>query len=550
MTKIRFLLMFFLLLYVIIILRLFYLQVFKENTPSEYLSTKRIPAARGNIFDRTNQTLATNQIKYKLFAEPKKILDIEIARIKLARALNVDESSIAAKLDKTKDWVAVMSGLSKEQRKAIDALNLSGLGFDEEQTRYYPEGSTAAHLVGFVGKNSENENVGYFGIEGFYDQDLGGLPGLMRSDRDLINRPIFLGTQEKIEPENGRDLVLSIDKTVQDIVKKKLKEGIEKYQAKDGCVIIADPDTMEILGLSCLPDFDQEQYYDFNEQYYKNPAISSLYEPGSTFKPFIMAAGIEEGVIKPETIYHEKGPVTIGEYTIKTWNNTYEGDITLTRALEKSSNVAMTYVGERLGNDKLLGYLKRYGLGELTNIDLQGEVTSNLKQQKDWYPIDYATVTFGQGIAVSPIQMIRAFAALINGGNLLEPHVVKKLVNGQLVKEIQPQVIRRVISKATSDKIKAMLVSTIANGETKYLRPEGYAIGGKTGTAQIAISGRYDTSKTLASFIGFSPIKHPQFIGLVIVNEPKTSQWGSETAAPIFFQIAKELIVYYNIAPE
>jgi len=550
MTKLRFLLFFFLVMYVVIILRLFYLQVLKENPSSEYLTTRRIPAARGNIFDRTNQTLATNQVEYKLFAEPKKVSDIEIANIKIARALNVEESTISARLDKTKDWVAIMGGLSRSQKDAIEALKLSGLGFDDEPTRYYPEGSTAAHLIGFVGKNSEDESVGYFGIEGFYDQDLGGLPGLMRSDRDLINRPIFLGTQEKIDPENGRDLVLSIDKTVQDIVKKKLKEGIDKYHAKDGCAIIADPDTMEILGLSCLPDFDQEKYYDFNEQYYKNSAISSLYEPGSTFKPFIMAAGIEEGVIRPDTIYHEKGPVTIGEYTIKTWNNTYEGDITLTRALEKSSNVAMTYVGEKLGKDKLLGYLKSYGFGELTHIDLQGEVANALKQQKDWYPIDYATVTFGQGITVSPIQMIRAFASLINGGNLLEPHVVKKLINGQQAKEIQPHVIRKVISKETSDKIKTMLVSTIANGETKYLRPEGYAIGGKTGTAQIAISGHYDASKTLASFIGFSPIKHPKFIGLVIVNEPKTSQWGSETAAPIFFQIAKELIVYYNVTPE
>jgi len=550
MSKIRLLLFAFFLLYGAVIVRLFYLQVLHPITTTEYLSTRKILPNRGKIYDRNLQPLVTNQTKYRLFAEPKQVADKEILKIKLARALDVEEASIESKLDMTKQWVSLYTGISKEKRDELISLHLNGIGFDEIPSRFYPEGSSSAHILGFVGKNQDGDDVGNVGIEGFYDKDLAGLPGLIRSDRDLIDRPIFLGTQEKIEAENGRDIVLTVDKTVQEIIKRKLIEGVEKYKAKEGCVIVVQPFTLEILGLSCVPDFDQEHYYNYDPSFYIDSAISSLYEPGSTFKPLIMAAAMEEGLITPDSKFNEDGPVKVGEYSIRTWNNQYEGNITMTRILEKSSNVGMVYVGQKLGNKKLLEYIKKYGFGELAGIDLQGEVPGYLKPQSQWYPIDYATATFGQGLAVSPIQMIRAFASVINGGNLMTPHVVKKLISTSSQQEISPQITSRIIKKEVSDKIKQMLVSTIENGETKYLKPKGYVVGGKTGTAQIALQGRYDASKTIASFIGFSPIEKPQFLALVILKEPSTSQWGSETAAPIFFEIAKELIVYYNIAPE
>ena len=209
----------------------------------------------------------------------------------------------------------------------------------------------------------------------------------------------------------------------------------------------------------------------------------------------------------------------------------------------------MVFIGSKMGNDRLYQSILQYGFGEYTNIDMEGEASGFLKPRKAWYPIDYSTATFGQGLAVTPIQMITAFSAVINGGKLMKPYVVKEL-RGETIQKVEPIFIRQVVSKKTSDIMKKMLLGTIENGETKYLKPKGYQIGGKTGTAQIPIEGHYDATKTIASFIGFSPIKNPQFIGLVIVKEPKTSQWGSETAAPIFFDIAKELIVYYNIAPE
>lgn len=550
MSKIRLLFFLFLLAYGAIIVRLFYLQVLHPITSTDYLQTRKIPPGRGNIFDRNGQPLVTNQIKYQLYIEPKYVADEEILKIRLARELGVEKASISAKFDKTKDWIAIASGVTREKHDAIQALQLPGIGFNEEASRNYPEGSQSAHLLGFVGKNQDGENVGYVGIEGYYDKDLGGFPGLIRSDKDLIGRPIFLGTQEKIDPENGRNLILTIDKSVQEIIKRKLIAGVEKYKAKEGCVVVVQPATLEILGLSCVPDFDPETYYKYDESFYKNGAISSLYEPGSTFKPLVMAAAINEGVLKPDSLFDETGQVSVGEYNIKTWNDQYEGKITLTRVLEKSSNVGMVYVGEKLGNKKLLEYIKNYGFGDLTGIDLQGEVPGYLRPTNEWHSIDYATATFGQGLVVSPIQMVRAFASIINGGNLLTPHVVQKLISPQREQTVEPRITRTMIKKEVSDQIKKMLVSTIENGETKFLKPKGYAVGGKTGTAQIALKGHYDASKTIASFIGFSPIDNPKFMALVVVNEPSTSQWGSETAAPIFFEIAKELIVYYNIVPE
>lgn len=549
MTKLRFLLFGFLSIFCIVILRLFFIQVLHPDLQQDYLSTRKLNPERGKLFDRNGQPIVMNQILYKLYFEPQLIKDKDKTVYSLAKILHVEEASISSRIDLTKIWTSVANGVTKKEKDSILKLQLPGMGFDEQWGRYYPDASIAAHLAGFVGKNDEGIDVGRSGAEGFYDKDLAGLPGLIRSDLDLQGRPIFLGTQERIDPENGRDLFLTIDKSVQMLVKEKLNAGLKKFEAKEGCAIIANPNTMEILALSCLPDYDPTTYYMFDNSVFRNAAISDVYEPGSTFKPLVMARGIEAGVIKPDTMFNEEGPVKVGDYTIRTWNNSYEGRITLTRALEKSSNVGMVFIGSKMGNDRLYESILKFGFGEYTNIDLEGEASGFLKPRKVWYPIDYSTATFGQGLAVTPIQMLTAFSAVINGGKLMKPYVVKEL-HGERIQKVEPVFIRQVISKKTSDAMKKILLSTIENGETKFLKPKGYQIGGKTGTAQIPIEGHYDATKTIASFIGFSPIKNPQFIGLVIVKEPKTSQWGSETAAPIFFDIAKELIVYYNVAPE
>jgi len=552
LTRSRFFFILFLLIFLIIILKLFQLQVLNHSSSKifNYLSERKILPERGKIFDSLSNPLVLNNNSYLLYFEPKRIDNPDETIKKIAEILSIDETSISSRFNKTKDWVAVTT-VNKEKKEKIEKLKINGLGFDYLLKRDYPEASLAAHILGFVGKNYQGEDIGYFGVEGYYNKDLSGLPGLIRSEKDLLGRPILIGKQEMIKPENGRDLFLTIDKNIQGMVKDKLKKGIERYQAESGCVIVVDPFSMAIIALVCFPDYDPKNYFLFSESYFRNPSISDLYEPGSVFKPLIMAAAINEKKIKPDDFYNETGPIKIGEFLIRTWDSKYEGKISMSRILQKSSNVGMVYVGKKLGSDKLYDYLKKYGFGELTGIDLQGEVAGYLKPKNQWYPIDFATVTFGQGIAVTPIQMIRSFAAIINGGYLLRPYVVFKIVSSEgREKIIKPKKEKQVISKLTSEIIKKMLVEVVENGEVKWARPKGYSLGGKTGTAQIPIKGHYDPNKTIASFIGFGPSKKPRFLTLVILKQPKTSPWGSETAAPLFFEIAKELLIYYNISPD
>ena len=552
MWKIKLLFIFFLILYLIVIAKLFLIQVFniyrKDNFL--YLQSKKLMPERGKIYDRQNNPLVLNQINYLMYLEPKKIENKDIIFKKLEAILKIDKASLEAKFDREKYWIPVADRLDKETKSEIEKLKIKGIGFEEKMRRYYPEASLSAHLLGFVGKNKDGEDIGYFGVEGFYNKELTGLPGFIQSEKDILGRPIMIGLQEKVEPENGRDLILTVDKTIQEIAKKKLAEGLKNYKAKSGCVIVADPSTMAILALVCLPDYDPDNYYLFSENYFKNPAISDLFEPGSIFKPLIMAAALQENKIKPDDFYNEQGPINIGEYQIRTWDNKYEGKISMTRILERSSNVGMVFIGEKLGKKNLLKYLNKFGFNELTGIDLQGEVSGFLKPVDQWYPIDYATVTFGQGIAVTPIQMITAFASIINGGNLMRPYVVSTIVSSDKKNVIKPKKIREIINEKNSLIIRKMLTSAVENGEVSWARPKGYKIGGKTGTAQIPIKGRYDPSKTIASFIGFIPADQPKIIVLVTLKEPGTSPWGSETAAPLFFEIIKELILYYNLVPE
>lgn len=547
--KIKLLFLVFILFYLAIVLRLFYIQVFHSRSLNSqlYLKTEKIVPERGKIYDRNNNPLVLNENSYLLYLEPKKIDKKTELMEKLAKSLEIEEASLEAKIDESKYYQAIQGGLNEEKKKEIESFHLKGIGFNYQMQRFYPEASVAAHLMGFVGKDEAGDDLGYFGLEGYYDKDLRGLPGFVKSEKDILGRPIFIGTQEKVNAEDGRDLVLTIDKTVQESSKEVLKQGLKRYQAKQGCIITANPATMEILGLVCLPDYDQANYFKFSEDFFKDPAISDLYEPGSIFKPLIMAAAIEEKKVKPADTYNETEPMKIGDYSIKTWNDKYEGKISMTRILEKSSNTGMVYVGGKLGQKNIFKYLQKYGFGEKTEIDLQGEIASYLKPRNQWYPIDFATVSFGQGIAVTPIQMLRAFASLVNGGKLLKPYMVQKISSSDSENTIKPRVKRQVISKTTSEIIKKMLLSAVENGEYHWDMPRGYQIGGKTGTAQVPIAGHYDPSKTVASFIGFFPVDNPKIISLVMLKEPQASPWGSETAAPIFFELAKKLIVYYGM---
>jgi cell division protein FtsI/penicillin-binding protein 2 len=264
-----------------------------------------------------------------------------------------------------------------------------------------------------------------------------------------------------------------------------------------------------------------------------------------------MSAAIDAGLVTPETKCTIcAGPVETGGYEIRTWNNEYNADATMTDVILHSDNTGMVFTGRLLGLDRMLGYLKKFGIGDMTNIDLQGEETPTLRPRDDWYPIDLATATFGQGITVTPIELLTAFSAIANGGNRMEPHIVKSIetADGEKI-EILPKVLSKPISPKTATIMTEMMVTAVDKGESKWAKPKGYRIAGKTGTAQIPVEGHYDANKTIASFIGFAPADDPKFLMVVILDRPSTSIYGSETAAPLFFNVAKNLLVYYNIQP-
>ncbi|KKS90328.1 MAG: Peptidoglycan glycosyltransferase [Microgenomates group bacterium GW2011_GWC1_43_11] len=547
----------FILLYIAIVTRLFYWQVWvsgklKNQAISQHFFRFSLPPKRGTIYSSDGYPFIMNQQAYLVYGEPKEIKDIDGFAKRVADIVAVDYSSISSQLKEPgRVWVPILHKAVKDTVDRLKALNEKGLGFEPEPKRYYPEASMAAHFLGFVGLDQNGMDRGYFGLEGFYDRELKGKEGSLQIEKDVQGNPILIGQTYRVDPQDGRNLIVWVDRSVQAIVEKRLKDGMEKYGAKEGSVVVMDPKTGGIVAMASLPSYDPRTYFTSEKGQYINPVVGSTYEPGSTFKVLIMAAGINEKVITPTTTMEETGPVEVSGYTIRTWNNKYNGTVAMTDVLVHSSNVGMVYVSQKLGKEKLLSSLKNFGLGKPTNVDLEDESAPQLREDKEWRDIDVATASFGQGIAVTPLQMIRAVSAIANGGSLMEPHVVKAMVdtNGKTT-QVPPKKIRQVITRKTAEEVTEMMVASVEQGEAKFAKPAGYRIAGKTGTAQIPVEGHYDETKTIASFVGFAPADNPKFVMLVTLREPSSSQWGSETAAPLFFNIAKDLFLYYGIAPK
>lgn len=542
--------------FIIVATRLFFWQVtsfdlFKGIAEKQTLSFLSIPAKRGRIFGNDESPLVINQNAYLVYAEPNRVKDPVKTASVLAKELDIPVSSVSAVVSQTKaKWLPIASRVEEDKIEEIKKYSLEGIGFLEGGKRYYPESSMAANLLGFVGKNSKGEDQGYFGIEGYYNEQLRGRDGTLRQEKDALGNPILSGKIEEIPPVNGRDLYLTIDKTIQFMVETKLREAIEKYGARGGTVVVMEPNLGSILAMASVPSYDPNRYTEYSSDLFKNPAVSTSYEPGSTFKVLVLASAFNEGKVKSDDKFDEAGPVEIGGYSIKTWNQKYHGIINVSQILEYSSNVGMVLIQKKLGNDRLLNYIKELGFNNKTEIDLQEETFLPLRPDNKWYEIDYATASFGQGIAVTPLQMVRAVGAIANGGKLMRPYVVKSIKSGSgPIVTIKPKIERQVFKKEAAVMVAEMMVGAVDNGETRLIKPPGFRIAGKTGTAQIPISGHYDTEKTIASFVGFAPVDNPRFVMLVTLNEPTTSPWGSETAAPLFFSIAKELFSYYGISP-
>jgi len=555
MYKIKFVFIGFLTCYVAILLSLAKIQFFtsdQDADTADYLNKQILPASRGVIYDKNGELLAGSSVTYDVQVDPLFFKPDKVGMDQIAQILDLSVASISARLQSgSARWAMLAKDVSAQKLQTLRLLPLKGISWDQKLKRDYPEASLAASLLGFVGQRDDGSQIGYYGLEGYYEDELRGLSGIYIGERDITKRPLIFGLQDKLDSQDGRDIYLSIDKSVQQIVKRKAVEGMSRYQAKEVCIIVADPNTMAILGMSCLPDYDPRAFADFSPHAYSTSAISDTYEPGSTFKPLVVSQALEAGVITPTEVLPEPDSIEVSDYTIANWDGKSRGKIAIPDVLAKSSNIGMVQVGAKLGNEAMYTSVLKYGFGSETGIDLQGEVSGSIKPKQYWYPIDYATATFGQGLAVTPMQLITAFASVVNGGELLRPYVVERVSDNISVNtQHEKTVVRRVMTESTSRIMRRILEYTIDNAEYRWQKPVGYRFGGKTGTAQIAVDGKYDTRKTIASFIGFTPVDKPRFMALIVIKEPSTSSWGSETAAPLFFEMAKELITYYGIPPE
>ena len=531
--------------------RLFYWQVIRgpelqTKAGRQHETTTYLKAKRGDVLDSEGNVLAGTKNLYNLFVyKPQlEINQVELIN-KISPLITPDPESTAEssmqdyllkRISLESNWVSLKHYLSPEEKQSIENLKIQGIGFDDEFVRYYPEASMAAQTLGFVGQDIAGQEQGYFGIEGYFDRQLKGRSGKIRTEIDAKGNPILVGNYQFLKSIEGRSITTTIDRKIQYLTENLLKDGIAKYQASAGNVIILESKTGKVRAMASFPNYDPGIFSEFPANTYKNPNVADLFEPGSIFKVLVMAAGINEKVVDPNTVCDIcAGPVTIGKYSIKTWDNTYRPNSTMTDVIIHSDNTGMVFVAQKLGKDKFADYLKKYGFGNKTGIELQDEVKGSTRDANEFGDIDLATESFGQGIAVTPIQMVAAVNTIANDGYYLPPTLVEDSNNLSEKKQI--------LSHESVQKITNIMVQAVDKGEAKWAKPKGISIAGKTGTAQIPIEGHYDAAKTNASFIGFFPAENPQYTMLVTLKEPQTSQWGSETAAPLWFNIAKQLLL-------
>ena len=568
----------FLFISLVFITKLFVIQVLNHDkytalAKEQHWDVQVLPARRGNILSNDGFPLATTQVSYLLYAEPKKISDPNTLSTVLAETISKfdypkNTEKQAQSYLEYKDsysrlmgydlyWVALARSLSPKQKEYIENMDLEGIGFEEHPIRYYPEGSLSAHVLGFVASNNEGEDQGYYGVEGRLDGDLRGKPGRILEERDALGNPILVGGYSKIPPIQGGDVVLTVNRAVQYIVEKRLKEGVEATGAQSGTVIVMNPSTGDVIALANYPtyvpnDFNDNEVDESTEAepvQRRNLAISETYEPGSVIKALTIAAGIDSGKITPYTTFIDSGPVEYSDYTIDNWDKRHHGEQNIIQLLQKSNNIGSAWVGHVLGANTLSSYFKEFGLGAITGIDLEGEDTGIIHDYTTWTDIDLATAAFGQGISATPLQVLTAFNAIANNGVLMQPRVISQIVDNGNVITLKPKEIRRVISQDSAQTVTDMLVQAVDGGESKFYNLQNYVIAGKTGTAQIPVEGKYDPNKTNATFVGYLATTK-KYSMLVRLNQPESSIYAAETAVPLWMNITQDLVNYYGILPD
>jgi len=505
---------------------------------------------RGVIRDRNGCLLAGNEVMYAIEADTVYVVDVEGAAAQLAPLLHMPASQIARRLKSDAPWIQLASPVPKEVGERVAELGLQGITVCPLWVRRYPEGDLASHLLGFC--NAEGR--GFYGVEGFHD----GLLQPKKVDRagpvDLTSDQVPWTVAPVMLPQAGDELILSIDRTVQAVVEEELMRAVYQYQATSGTIIVMDPRTFEVLAMASLPDYAPGRYnefYTFDRPPFDDPAVSKQYEPGSVFKVLTVAAALDSGAVTPEMTYYDQGWIEVGGVVI--WN-AYDmvGQHDVADILIHSLNVGAAWLSTRMGRDSFYRYVMAFGIGRPTGIDVAGEAAGQLWLPEDyehWHDSNLGTNAFGQGLAVTPIQMIAAVATVANGGVRLRPHVVGQRIGPDgAVTAYRTVVEAQVISPETAQIVTDMMERAVEDAGRIGL--EGYRIAGKSGTAQIPVPGGYDRERTITSFVGFGPLPDPQLIILVKLDRPGTSSWASETAVPAFRQLAERLFVVLGIPPD
>lgn len=552
--RIRLLGLAFIVIFAVVAWRAFSLQVLQvsewnERAERQHQKTIPLTAQRGTIFDCNGDALALSMEVDSIYAEPRKIVDREAVARQLASILNLPQAAVRAKLSGERGFVWIKRQVPPDQSRRLQNLKLEAVGVTKEHQRFYPNSSVGAQLIGFTGLDPK----GLEGLEAYYDKSLLGRGGYLVMERDALGRGIGAGMPEVQGATRGNNLHLTIDENLQYIAERELAVAVKEYSARAGAVVVIEPDTGRILALANQPDFNPNAFFRYKPKDWRNRVVGDTFEPGSTMKVFLMASALNEGVVSPNQLIHcENGSYRVGGRTI---HDTHpHGLLTAEDVLKVSSNIGSAKIGKMLERKRLYENLRNFGFGQKSGVDLPGEENGVLRDPSRWFEIDLATISFGQGISVTPLQLATATAAIANGGYLMEPYVVEKVTDseGQVVSERQPKVVRQVISSDVAARVARMMETVTADDGTGIkARVPGFRVAGKTGTAQKVdpVTGGYSADKRVASFVGFAPAEDPRLVVLVMIDEPRGQVYGGLVAAPVFSRVSTQALQYLKVLP-
>ncbi len=538
--------------------RLSYIQIFRHGfykalAQGQHAFPYVAKGERGNIFTQNKQedlrTLATHEKAALVFATPSEVENPQDTAKILADILAIEESFVQEKLSHAEGLFEVLKRkLTSLEKEEVVRASLPGIYLKEESMRRYPQDTFASQVLGFTNQDEQ----GQYGLEEYYQEELEGKEGFFTAIRSPGG---YLASESKGILKDGSDLLLTIDYNIQAQAENILYREQPKLKFEQASIIVMEPSSGRIMALANIPNFNPNEYGEIkNLAVFQNPAIQSLFEPGSVFKPLTMAGAIDQGTLKPETTYEDKGIVRIGGYKVLNYDERVWGKRTMTEVLEFSINTGAVFAQQQLGNEKFLQALEKFELFSPTNIDLAGEAYSQNQELKKGYDINFATASFGQGIEITPIQLVRAYSAISNKGVMVKPYIVEKRIDGNTEYETKSEFSLPVVSPKTANLVTQMMVNVVENGFSKRAKIPGYYLAGKTGTAQVAWSALGQnksgySDKTVQSFVGFAPAYDPKFLILVKLNNPqaKTAEYS---AMPLFRELAKYIIDYLEIPPD